>query len=187
MKVQKTNTLPYLFGKHLLNPKWTNFTLELNLSNMDLTDAHLEALDCDSYHLFRAMPMLKHLNLSQNQLSLHSAHWLAKGILQNKDLFLHHLDLYGNQLGNKGVKLLMHTLSTCKKLKYLNIGKNNIDDGGASDIITLIDPSLKTCGKLKSLLVADNRLTSVGCSKILSCLKKRVSKKTKGSKAISKK
>ena len=177
LKLNKTEVLQNLFGKHLYKRKWTNNIFELSLSNMDLNDEHFIEMDEDGFNFFRSMPMLKELNISSNNLTLHSAHWIAKGILQNENMFLHKLNLYGNQLSNKGIKLIVHSLANCKNLKHLNIGGNDIDDGGVADINMLIDPSSKSYIKLKALLIHDNRLTSVGCSKILSCLKKKLTSK----------
>lgn len=70
-------------------------------------------------------------------------------------------------LNNKGTKLLVHALSTCKQLTHLNLGYNEIDDSAIDDILLLIDRK-KSKLKLKELLLNNNRLTSVGLSKLLS-------------------
>ena len=179
MKIKKAEILQSLFGKHYYKDKWINYITELSLDSMEINDDFLQLLDEDGANLFRSMPMLKYLNFANNKLSLRGAHWIAKGILVNESIFLHKLNLFGNDLSNKGIKLLMHALSNCKNLKHLNIGNNNIDDGGIPDIISLIDPCSSSFIKLRALLLPSNRLTSVGCSKLLSCLSKKMQAKSK--------
>ena len=184
MKISKTENLQYLFGKNYYKEAWINYISELSLESMEINDDALWSLDEDGTNFFRSMPMLKFLNLSNNKISLRGALWLAKGILVNESIFLHKLNLYGNELSNKGIKLLMHALSNCKQLKHLNIGNNNIDDGGINDITSLIDPSSPSFIKLRVLLLSSNRLTSVGCSKLMSCLTKKLQSKTKSKKPL---
>ena len=127
---------------------------EFSLSGCELIDEHLLNLGEDSLQFFKSAPLLKSLNLSYNSLSLHSSHWLAKGILRlteqvkkkstHNKLFLGKLDLYGNNFGNKGLKLISTALAVCENLKALNIGGCKIDDAGATEIVKILLGKLLT-------------------------------------------
>lgn len=148
---------------------------------MDITDDHFKAIDEDSFNLFRTMPFLRYLSLASkinanspliiytdNKFTIHGIHWLAKGIIQNRQqLFLKRCNFSNISLNNKGTKLLVHALSTCKLLTHLNLGYNEIDDSAIDDILLLIDRR-KFKIKLKEFFLNNNRLTSVGLSKLLS-------------------
>lgn len=121
LAMKKPESLQILMGKHLANSKWINYLSELSMSGCQLNDSHLLTLSEDSLQFFNSAPLLKSLDLSYNNLSLHSCHWLAKGMLRFSEvaktksnfdkLFLSSLNLYGNNLTNKGLKLLLTALA----------------------------------------------------------------------------
>lgn len=162
MQPSTPECLSLIFKKQLFKPKWVSYVEELDFSSMSLTDASLLSLGEDSAAFFASMPFLKVLNLCNNGLTLHAAHWMAKGLLQTPDVFLQQLQLNGNCLGNKGVKLLAQGISNCKLLAKLGLGDNGLDDSVVTDLLPLLEPCEGNRIKVKELLVFGNRLTSVG-------------------------
>ena len=63
-KLQKKILWAHFSGNKIYKKEYINHISELSMTSMGITDAHFQALDEDSYNMFRSMPFLKSLSLS---------------------------------------------------------------------------------------------------------------------------
>jgi Ran GTPase-activating protein (RanGAP) involved in mRNA processing and transport len=68
------------------------------------------------------------------------------------------LNIENNKIGNDGAKLLLEGLARCKKLRILNISKNNLSDTIAQSLYSFI----LSVRSLDELILHWNYLGSLG-------------------------
>lgn len=103
--------------------------------------------------------------LASNKITAAGAACLANALVDNKHL--ERLFLFGNPLGEKGIKFLMASLATDNKnLKILNLQETSINDSSIEYIIEM----LKTNKTLLSLSLGKNDISDYGLKSILDTL-----------------
>lgn len=103
--------------------------------------------------------------LASNKITAAGAACLANALVDNKHL--ERLFLFGNPLGEKGIKFLMTSLATDNKnLKILNLQETSINDSSIEYIIEM----LKTNKTLLSLSLGKNDISDSGLKSILDTL-----------------
>ena len=109
------------------------------------------------------------LNISYNKMGFTGAEILNK-YLNDPLCSLETLNLEGLNLGNTNMRNIINAItnSIYAKLKYLNIGQNNIGDDIAQNLSTLINK----CYNLDVLILYQNQFNNYGAGLIMSEIKK---------------
>ena len=84
-------------------------------------------------------------------------------IIGNK---IHHLDLEGNNIGDRGVDIICNTLAGDSSVKYLNLSKNNITDKSAVYVGEMIYTNIS----ITALFLSWNEIKGEGGSTIAKAL-----------------
>ena len=118
---------------------------------------------------------LEVIDLSENNLGNQNLEDLFL-FLQNSDLSLEWLNLYGNLIGNENTIKICENLGKYveHRLMYVNLGKNNIHD----ECSTAICFMLKLCTGLRTLNLSHNWLHNKSASQIINILNNNFELKT---------
>ena len=176
-EVAEKGQIPKGFG--MIHRK--NLPNEMNAGNVSLTDQHSDAIanslnqaryvnkllfnnvnlkDEQAINIIRKMDRqtVRHLDISYNPNLTKAFYMELCEILRDPNSHLERLEIEGNYIGDTVLHELVKAMCQTKKIVYLNVSKNRIEDTGARDIATLI----RDCPTLRLLFVHYNRILGFG-------------------------
>ncbi len=141
---------------------------ELHLSGNRLTNQGITPLLSSINDNNNLSKKISVLDLSFNKLGRQGILTLIE-LIQNSNCELSHLNLEANCLGNQLISMLLDEIirNLPDKIKYLNLGQNNIND----DICLVLANLVDQCCFLQVLILYWNQLKNYGASQIISKLK----------------
>ena len=140
----------------------------LDLSKNRLSDMSLIPLIQTIINNINLLQKIVEINLSYNKIGIAATELLCK-YLSEKDCKLEILNLESNGLGNNNAKKIIESITKnlSKKIKYLNLSKNLLDDDVSNELSKLI----KKCEFLNVLILYQNQFSNLGAGLLMSELK----------------
>jgi hypothetical protein len=141
---------------------------ELHLSGNRLTNQGIAPIISSLTENHILIKKMSVLDLSYNKLGSQGIKHIIS-FVKNDDCELSHLNLEANCLGNMLIEKLINeiTKNLSMKMKYLNLGQNNLNDDICLSLANMID----NCKMLEVLILYWNQFKNYGASQIISKLK----------------
>ena len=102
--------------------------------------------------------LVRHLDISYNPLLTNKFYDELNEILADPVSNLERVELEGNMVGDLIIHEMVQAMIKTKKIKFLNVSKNEITDTGARDLALLI----QECERLRLLFLHYNRVLGFG-------------------------
>ena len=102
--------------------------------------------------------VVSHLDISQNPMLTKKFYTELNQLLADETCALERIDIEGNNVGDAIIHDMVQAMITSKRIVYLNVSDNGIEDAGARDLALLI----QECPKLRLLFMHYNRIMGLG-------------------------
>jgi len=82
--------------------------------------------------------VVRHLDISQNPMLTKKFYTKLNQLLADESCALERIEIEGNNVGDSVIHEMVQAMIVSKKIVYLNVSDNGIEDAGARDLALLI-------------------------------------------------